>query len=203
MFIKTSTLLILLCFVNSTFPLSAETSEELSKPRFLASPAQLTSNQTITKEASLDFLLGFFVEVSPDGSIVDHDEYSPCVQPDDELHKYVQTLIENAIVFANDPTNYRDYNKKITKKIPNLMSKIETTILRSTCEDKIAINFHINLYLKMVEEADIYLQEKWNSPFVHQKVVTYFSTFAKEVSDGNYKHAMTKAYESIDDTIRQ
>ena len=137
------------------------------------------------RQTTVDFLLGFFVEIYRDGTIIDHNEFTPCVQPDDELHNLAQNLVASAV--SLDTSSFDDYHSKISANSSAFGQSFADNVVRN-CPGTEELGEAITHYFDDIANGvDDYLSQTWDE---NQSLVdAYFAAFAGSIKSNDYKHA--------------
>ena len=164
-----------------------------SSPSFLASPRVLYSQPSDDQIA--DFLVGFWSEVK-NGKIIDHDEVRPCISPNEELSAMTVDLISNAVDYSKEKSQtFEKLETMLTNKFPALRDGFSNRIIEN-CPDHPEIAKHVtDFFNDFINNKLPELSFFW--PFLSSKVRTLFNSFAKDISQEEYKHAIVDAYRSV------
>ena len=139
------------------------------------------------KQKTVDFLLGFFVDITMFNTIVDHDEWTECIQPDDEFHNQTQALIASASYVATH-CDYSDFKSGIIKPLMPFAYKFVMTLIKNCPSSQATADALFDYFNRIVIDIDSRLSDNWN--YYRYFVTIYFGTFKKAIDENQYKHAM-------------
>ena len=147
------------------------------------------------EENTVQFLLGFLVEIKPDGTLIDHDEGRICIIPNASLESLTKGLIASALSFAKDTTEYNDYHSKITLLIPAFGDAFISNFKSKCPGNEQRIQPLVDFFHEAATSIDKQLKKYWDD--LQMQIQLFFETFTDSINSGNYKHAFANSIVAV------